>query len=35
MIKKLSRKEIVFITDQNEALDYVDKKLAEEDGQYI
>lgn len=35
MIKKLSRKEIVFITDQDEALDYVDKKLAEEDGQYI
>jgi len=35
MIKKLSRKEIVFITDQDEALDYVDKKLAEDDGQYI
>lgn len=35
MIKKLSRKEITFITDQDEALDYVDKKLSEDDGQYI
>lgn len=35
MIKKLSHKEIVFITDQDEALDYVDKKLSEDDGQYI
>lgn len=35
MIKSLSRKEVVFITDQDEALDYVDKKLAEPDGQYI
>lgn len=35
MIKKLTRKEITFITNQDEALDYVDKKLAEPDGQFI
>jgi len=35
MIKKLSHKEVLFITEQDEALDYVDKKLSEDDGQYI
>ncbi|QYC98891.1 hypothetical protein HZF13_05480 [Lactiplantibacillus plantarum] len=35
MIKKLSRKVEMFITDQNEALDYVDERLAEPEGQYI
>ena len=35
MIKPLSRKEEVFITDQDEALDYVDQKLSEDEGQYI
>lgn len=35
MIKKLSRKVEMFITDQNEALDYVDEQLASSEGQYI
>lgn len=35
MIKPLSRKEEVFITNQDEALDYVDQKLSEDEGQYI